>query len=191
MYAERSRLTNDQLPQGRGLGSPPLHVPEGPARRFSFRPLSPDFLAAHGYSDRNGNSEATLRLSEVLLVLRVSAHARSATTAVPVRRLGSGAAGRPGPGSWGTFGDRWILSALERDGLGAQVWEGAPANERSADKREGAQRASHSARAPQRGVGRFPRGRRGCGDEREPVSVEPLVFIRSENVFCFFFFFNF
>lgn len=52
-----------------------LLVPEILAREVSFRLVVPDFLAAQGCQNPDGNSEATPHLSVIFAVQPISAHA--------------------------------------------------------------------------------------------------------------------
>lgn len=64
------------LARDRASRAPRLLVPEILARAVSFRLVVPDFLAAGGCPDPDGNSEATPHLSEIFAVRPISAHAQ-------------------------------------------------------------------------------------------------------------------
>lgn len=100
------RLKELRAPSRRTSGAPRLHVPERPARGFAFRLLSPDFPAAPGYPDRNGNSEATLFAGRRSCVCDRFPHMRSRRPPCPFDVLGSGAAGLQAFGGRDIFGDR-------------------------------------------------------------------------------------
>lgn len=79
----------------------------------------PDFLAAWGCPDPDGNSEATSHLSEIFAVRTISAHAPW-VSAVPTRRLGSCAATPCVFHLVGTGGHSWVQGALESAGRGPE-----------------------------------------------------------------------
>lgn len=168
-----------------------LHVPEISARRFSFRLIFSDFLAAQGYPGRDGNSEATLHLSEILPVQPISAHAQS-VPAVPIRRrLGSGASANRDI----DFGDRWVLGALGGDDLGVRCGR-APASESSPGKGGDSEciPSIPGVRVPEILLEKRRFVMMSCGaacmyyelggavDQREPVYIERILLINSENI---------
>lgn len=83
----RADLEYIRLTQYRASRAPRLLVPEILAREVCFRLVVPDFLAAGGCPDPDGNSEATPHLSEIFAVRAISAYAQW-VSAVPTGRLG-------------------------------------------------------------------------------------------------------